>query len=348
MLREGNVQTLTWADKTMSVLRARQLEACEARLARLPDIGLFEGCDDLHVEKLWQCSFEAQETPRSTVLHTTEMLQVQVLLSLPREAALLSVEEHQLLERLIVLGGSAELMDWEEVSGAEALVRRLWCTITRKDDRLQIHMHPTLLHPLTVLLGSAEHMELREKLVRFESAIRGLLYIGGLLHYREPLALLQRDVLQGTPVADDEKLAMRFLRNTFDYIYDERGDMLLLHPGLAEPEQMLSSCAISPQSAFVLDESTLVGSMMGLLPEEQPLYDMMYGLLLGAVRPEITEEEAVEDLRMLAKQGVTLQAMNEVLASLLIVQPTEAMLAGVRQLHQQTPRWGTMHTSMVQ
>lgn len=348
MLREGNVQTLTWADKTMSVLRARQLEACEARLARLPDIGLFDGCDDVQVEKLWQCSFDAQERPAHRVLHTTSMLQAQVLMNLPREVALLSVEEHQLLERLIVLDGTAELMDWEEISGAEALVRRLWCTVSRAEDRLMIHMNHALLHPLTMILATQEHAELRERLIRFESAIRGLLYIGGLLHYREPLALLQRDVLMGTSVANDERLAMRYLRNTFDYIYDEHGDMLLLHPGLAEPERMLQGFSLSPHATFELDEGTLVGSMMGLLPEEQPLFDMMYGLLLGAVRPEITEEEAVEDLRMLAKQGVTLQEMNEVLASLLTVHPTAAMLAGVRQLYQQTPRWGTMHTSMVQ
>ena len=51
---------------------------------------------------------------------------------------------------------------------------------------------------------------------------------------------------------------------------------------------------------------------------------------------------------MLAKQGVSLQEMNEVLSSLLTVQPTRDMLEGVRQLYQQTPRWGTMSAAMVQ
>lgn len=41
MLREGNTHALTWADKTMSVIRTRQLEACEQRLLRLPTSGLF-------------------------------------------------------------------------------------------------------------------------------------------------------------------------------------------------------------------------------------------------------------------------------------------------------------------
>lgn len=347
MLRESNVHTLTWADKTMSVLRERQLEACEHRLARLPAFGLFQGCNDVNVEELWQCSFEAQEKPVQTVLHTASMLKAQVLTRLPMEAALLSVEEHMLAERLIVLEGTAELMDWEEVSGAEALVRRLWCTLSRRDDRIVIHMPRTILVPLMAVFASPMHAEIREKLLRYETAIHGLLYIGGLLHYQEPLMLLRRDVLQNT-YADDETLALRYLRNTFDYTYDQQGDMLLLHPGLAEPERMLRQTIAMPQTAFELDEDMLVGAMDGLLPEERPLFDGMYGPLIGAVRPEITEEDAVEDLRMLAKQGVSLQEMHEVLASMLTIQPTEAMLSGLRQLHRHTPRWGTLQAATVQ
>ena len=114
MLRETNVQTLHWADKTMSVLKARQLEACESRLASLPDFGLFDGCDESNVETLWACSFEAQEQPIPTALHDPRKLQAKVLTTLPAEAALLSMEEHHLLDRLLALGGDAELMDWEE------------------------------------------------------------------------------------------------------------------------------------------------------------------------------------------------------------------------------------------
>ena len=347
MLREANMQPLMWADKTMSVLKERQLEACENRLAQLPDFGLFSGCDDTRVETLWQCSYDAQEHPIQTRLHTTKQLQCQVMLSLPMEAALLSVEEHLLLERLIVLDGRAELMEWEETRGAEGLVRRLWCTLERRDDTITVRLPKELLFPLTAILASDAHAELRERLLRFESAIRGLLYIGGLLHYAEPLEHLRRDVLQGG-YADNVRLAMRYLRNTFDYCYDSQGDMLLLHPGLAEPERMIAQGMVMSHANFELDEATLLGAMDGLLPEERSLFDRMYGLLCGAVRPEITEEEAVEDLRMLAKQGVSIGEMKEVLSSLLTVQPTPAMIDGVTQLHRLTPRWGTMSAGRVQ
>lgn len=134
MLREANVQTLTWADKTMSVLKAQELEACEKRLASLPDFGLFGDCDDARAETLWACSYDAQEHPRATTLHTARSLQAQVLTVLPAEAALLSPMEHSLLERLLILEGEAELMDLGEMSAAESLVRRLWCTVRLLED----------------------------------------------------------------------------------------------------------------------------------------------------------------------------------------------------------------------
>lgn len=347
MLRETNVQTLHWADKTMSVLKARQLEACESRLAALPDFGLFSGCDESNVEDLWAISFEAQEQPVPTVLHTPRQLQAQVLASLPAEAALLSPEEHHLVERILALEGEAELMDWEESSAAEALARRLWCTVNRVEDRIFVCLPEELLVPLRLITSSKAHEELRDKLYRYDATIRGLLYIGGLLHVGEPMRHLMVDVLEGTYAAS-AALAMRYIRTTYDYTYDSMGQMLLLHPGLAEPDQLLKRLTIRPDTRLELDERDMLGAMSGLLPEERPLFEMMFGLLLGAVRPEISVEEAVDDLRMLAKQGVSLSEMNAVLGSLLAVQPTQAMLNGVARLHMQTPRWGTMRTEVVQ
>lgn len=347
MLRETNVQTLHWADKTMSILRARQLEACEGRLAALPDFGLFDGCDDSNVEELWRVSFDAQEQPIPTALHTQRQLQAQVLTNLPAEAALLSPEEHQLMERMLALDGEAELLDWEESGAAEALARRLWCTVTREEDRIFVRLPQELMVPLRLITSSKAHEELRDKLYRYDATIRGLLYIGGLLHVGEPMRHLMADVLEGTHAAN-ATLATRYIRTTYDYTYDSMGQMLLLHPGLAEPDQLLKKLTIRPDTRLELDERDMLGAMSGLLPEEKPLFEMMFGLLLGAVRPEISTEEAVDDLRMLAKQGVSLSEMNDVLGTLLTVQPTSAMLDGVARLHIQTPRWGTMHTGVVQ
>lgn len=347
MLRESNMQTLTWADKTMSVLRARQLEASELRLAELPSFGLFAGCTDLNAEQLWACSYDAQEQPRATALHTAKMLQKLILTRLPAEAALLSFEEHSLVERLLALDGEAELMDWEEISAAESLVRRLWCTIRREDDRIFLLMPRELMLPLQLITSSKPHNDIRDNLTRYDATIRALLYIGGFLHGDEPLHHLMNDVLRGT-YANDATMAMRHLRVTYDYTYDPHGDMLLLHPGLAEPENMMRRLATHKHVNIQLDQPMMMGAMGGLFPEERPAFEMMYGLLLGSVRPEISAEEAVEDLRMLAKQGVSLQEMEDVLSTLLTVQPTPAMLSGVKQLYMMTPQWGSMRSGVLQ
>ena len=347
MLRETNVQRLHWADKTMSLLRQQQLEACEKRLTALPTFGLYTYDDDLHVEELWHCSFDAQESPRITHLHTTHELRALVLTRLPMEASLLSVEEHHLVERLLTLGGEAELLDWEEMSAAESLVRRLWCVITHVGNRFVLHLPQELLTPLTMIFSSHQHEETRMRLMRHDAVIRALLYIGGLLHYEEPLHHLLEDVLEDAACAD-HTLALRYLRSAYDYTHDQYGEMLLLHPGLAEPEALLSVATPKEGLSIDLDEETIRGAMEGLMPEERPLFERLYGLLLGATRPEIMEEEAAEDLRMLAKQGVPLSVMLEVLGSMLVLQPTDEMRQAVAELHALTPRWGEMRMDSLQ
>ena len=347
MLRETNVQRLHWADKTMSVIRQEQLEACEKRLLALPKETVFDLADELHTEEIWQCSYDAQEHPRLEKLHTRKELRAQVLGSLAAEAALLSVEEHLLVERLVTLGGTAELIDWEETTAAESLVRRLWCTITRTGGRTTVHMPEALLTPLTLTISSHQHQEIRDRLMRHDSVIRAMLYIGGLLHYEEPLYHLMADVLEGSYAAD-LTLAMRYLRAAYDYTYDRSGDMLLLHPGLADPERLLRMRPPAQEFSIELSEETMRGAIDGLLPEEEPLFDRLYGLFQGATRPELTPEGAAEDLLMLAKQGVSLTEMQEVLGTLLSVQPTEEMRRAVALVHAQTPRWGLMHTAIAQ
>lgn len=346
MLRETNVQRLHWADKTMSVIRQEQLEACEKRLAALPQKTVFELANDISIEDIWQCSYDAQEHPRLDKLHTRKELRAKILSTLAAEAALLSAEEHQLVDRLITLGGTAQLIDWEETGAAESLVRRLWCTISRSGGHTTLHMPGALLTPLTLAVTSHAHQELRENLMRHDSVIRGMLYIGGLLHYEEPLYHLMTDVLKDT-YACDLTLALRYLRASYDYTYDRNGDMLLLHPGLAEPERLM---ALRTPSEFTLElsEETMRGAVEGMLPEEEPLFERLYGLFLGATRPELTPDGAAEDLLMLAKQGVSLGEMQEVLSTLLSIQPTAEMRAAVTLVHAQTPRWGMMRTAIIQ
>ena len=116
MLRLGNTHPYHWADKTMSVLRANQLEACEKDLAGLPFLCLFDGnCTDSDAESFYQMSYYPREDrgTRQVSLHTVEELRVRVLSGFAAELALLSPEEHDLLVRLVFFGGRLPLRKHE-------------------------------------------------------------------------------------------------------------------------------------------------------------------------------------------------------------------------------------------
>lgn len=105
MLREFDLQRMHWADKTQSMLHQRQMEACETRLLSYPTESIFTLQDERETECWWQCSYDAEESPKSPVLHTLREMRANVLARLPVEAALLTETEHALIVRLILCGG---------------------------------------------------------------------------------------------------------------------------------------------------------------------------------------------------------------------------------------------------
>ena len=129
MLREFDLQRMHWADKTQSMLHQRQMEACETRLLSYPTESIFTLQDERETEWWWQCSYDAEESLKSPVLHTLREMRANVLARLPVEAALLTETEHALIVRLILCGGQARIDGWQELSAAESLLRRLWCTL---------------------------------------------------------------------------------------------------------------------------------------------------------------------------------------------------------------------------
>ena len=125
MLREFDLQRMHWADKTQSMLHQRQMEACETRLLSYPTESIFTLQDERETECWWQCSYDAEESPKSPVLHTLREMRANVLARLPVEAALLTETEHALIVRLILCGGQARIDGWQELSAAESLLRYL-------------------------------------------------------------------------------------------------------------------------------------------------------------------------------------------------------------------------------
>ncbi len=345
MQREESVRALNWCEKTMSVLREKQLEACEKRLSGYPKTGLFSGCTLADIQDIWNISYYAMENPEIRRLHTVEEVKDLVMRRLPREISYISVREHMLLERLLTFEGETELLDWDEAGAAEALVARLWCTLTVEGDHIYLHLDNSLHIPMLEAMNRKEHAEVREKVFRFDATMHGLLYIAGFLHAQQPTMHFLEEVCESLD-AESYDYAQRYLRATFDYTTDVEGVMILVHPGLADPEHLMRQVKSHGITSLELSESMMLGGMNGIFPEEVPISEEMSGVLRGALRPEYTIEEAVEDLRMLAKQGVSLPEMESVLSSMLWVLPTQSMYSALARLSAQTPRWAGLQAAL--
>ena len=353
MLRQGNNRLFHWADKTMSVLRADQLEACEKELAGLPSFCLFDAeCEDIHAEELYDLSYFAEEDRMSHVrpsLHTTDELRIRVLSSFAPETALLPSEEHDLLVRLILLGGKAALQDWNELIPAQGLIRRLWCRGEWKDHMLILHMPHQLCATGLILLASDEHKNIRDVVEQVIDNTDNTLYLNGILQAAGPIRHLA-SLVKGTCAENRMDLIKRLFCASFDYVYDAHGNLTLIHPGLADPDKLIRQ--ISDHAQAVPDQDMTMETMnhasASVMDLESPLYNQMLSALTGCVRPELTAEDAVEDLIILAKQDVPLRDMREVLTSMLVSIPSPDMLKSLEDLQRQVPRWLFLSSSRVQ
>lgn len=329
----------------MSVLREQQLEACQERLSARPRQGLFDVLCEDEWKALYQASFYYQEGAREAP--PQEALQKRVLGLLPEEACFLSPLEDDLVKRMLMEDGSAAIRDWDEISTAEALCSRLWCTLEIRDDETAVlSLQPILQEKIQAAMLTPAYLHIRSRLFSFDATLHSLLYLSGFLHAAVPIRHF-KTVLAESATPDADLLIARYLRAGFDYTRTPQGDILLLHPGLADPEHLLHTLSRLEAPETHLTREMMLGGMNGILPEEVASCEAMRGALTGAVRPEYDEDEALEDLRMMAKQGAKLSEMREVLESMLCVLPTPRMLAALTELHLQTVRWMGMPSAVL-
>ena len=322
----------------MSVLQEKQLEACQERLMRCPQVHIFDTPSQEEARQLFAFSYYGHEMHHR--FPGVQALQGKVLALMPDEACMLTREEDALLKRMLVNDYQAPLNEWTEISAAESLIKRLWCSLSIHDDETAtLHLHPSLAAPLTEALLSEKHQKVQHMLFSFSATLHSLLYLSGFLHATVPAAHFCQSILDLVPFDRPETLIDRYLRASFDYSQTTGGEMLLLHPGLADPTNLLHGLKALSPFGIHLTEEMMLGGMNGILPEEVASTETMRGLLQGAVRPDLDAHEALEDLRMMAKQGASLEEMKEVLESMLCVLPTPSMLSALAQLHIQTVRW---------
>jgi len=345
MLRIGISGRERWCDKIMSVLKEQQLEACQDRLSRCPTKDIFSDLCEDESAQLFSVSYYAKECRGRKM--TAQELRALVRCRVEKEACFLSPREDDLVKRMLMDGGETELRDWDEISAAEALISRLWCTLEIvEDERACLRLSPTLMEPVINAMSAPEYAQVRQMIFSFDATLHSLLYLSGFLHAAVPMEHFRKQ-WTGEDGAVVRLLVARYLRAAFDYTETPQGEILLLHPGLAEPERLLSGLSGLAPTEVHLTREMMLGGMNELLPEERASCAAMRGALQGAVRPELDEEDVLEDLRMMAKQGASFPEMREVLENALCVLPSPRMLDCLSQLHLQTVRWMGMEPAVL-
>ena len=336
--RLGTFPVEHWSDKVMSVLREQQLEACQERLSRCPEKGLFDDITEAELGQIYPGSYLAWEA--RTENPDLEDVRALVLSQAGEEACFLSQREDNLVKRMLIHNGETVLDDWEDISAAEALIKRMWCVIRIDEmtDSATLRLQEKVMTPIIEGMASPDYPRIRQAIFRFDATLNALLYLSGFLHAAVPARhALEQLKAEGLPAS--KRLISRYFKSAFDYWYSEQGEMLLLHPGLYDPENLVTRLKGMGVPEMQLTHAMMLGGMNGLLPEEVASAESMRFAIHGAVRPELQEEDVLDDLRMMAKQGASLGEMREVLENCLCVMPTPQMLHALYQVHMQTVRW---------
>ena len=169
----------------------------------------------------------------------------------------------------------------------------------------------------------------------------------GMMHASGPVLHL-RTLLKDTYAENRSDLIERMLFSGCDYIFDHMGRLILIHPGLADPDGMLQCLPAVSGACHEISSKALQEASDSIGGLESPLYEQMLFSIADAVRPELSPEDAVEDLIILAKQDVSYCDMKEVLSSLLVSLPTDEMLKALHNLSDRIPRWVWFSSSKVQ
>ncbi len=364
MLRETAIHGDAF-DMTMSMLRAKQFEACERRLYACPQVALFsDEATNADAQTLLAASFDDVGGLSSRRLLTIGELRAAVLSRLPVEAQFLDVDERYLLELLLKYDGELLLEDPDRIGAAESLVRRLWCSVTPREGRWHLRLPASLHDGLAQTMESFGRSSLWFLLRQFDAAVDSRLYAAGMVYEHQPMEMFLTQVIQ----RDDwlsRDVARRYMMASFDYVTDHQGRLILLHPGLVDPDRMLRMVnqAGSTEAELAREEAAagmycatteerlmqaLFQHSVDIMPEERILHEHMCAVLRDAVRPDYEVEECAEDLRLLVKQDYPYGEIREAMKAMLAVMPSPEMDKALEELYFNTPRWIGLRAVRVQ
>ena len=335
MFRQEEVFVGGWQEKTIEAMQRRRFEQMVAQLPPLGGGRLESLAPSAFERKLEQCW---QDVPRKPI-RSQQIAQVwdTVLSSICEQADCLSREEHELVERALILGGSAQIEDAAELQAAMALSLRLWASVGLVSGKPYIELEAPVVRPVAQAFSRAQHDTVRSRLDGFGAYLAGTLYRVGAMDDRQPQQILLCDVLGAD--RDDEllmQLARRYLWASYDCV-DYSGGVMLLHPALADPRRIIT--AGRRHAGLLLPPSGEVFTPLDILPEEIPLQRDLERAIDGALRDGHRAQDVARTLRFLCKQGAPLSAMEEVLKETLIVHLSQAMRGALSNMYYMTPKW---------
>lgn len=333
MFRQEEVFVGGWHEKTIDAMQKRRFELS---IAQLPPLGaqrldaLSPSAFERRLEQSWQ---EVERKP----MRAQQMAHVwkRVLSSMDMQSDCLSREEHELVERALILGGSVCLEDAQELDAARALSLRLWASVGILSGKPYLELETPVLEPVARAFAREEHEQIRQRLEGFRTWLTGSLYRLGAMDDRQPQQLLMQQVFPACKEREQlAQLARRYLWASCDCV-DYSGGVMLLHSALAEPRYMIASARRRLSRTLPLQAQLPVD----ILPEEIPLSRNVERVIAGALRDGYRADEVVRNLRFLCKQGAPLRALEEVLQSTLIVYVSTGMRAALANMYYGIPKW---------
>ena len=335
MFRQEEVFLGGWHEKTIEAMQRRRFKTM---VEQLPPLGgqrlqsLSHSALARRIEASWQ---NVERKPLLSQQLT--MAKRSILESVERHADCLSRDEHDLLERALILGGCAQIEDIAELEAAKALSLRLWGCIGIISGKPYLELEREIMQPAAQAIARAEHERVRQRFEEFSAYLSEMLYRCGALDDRLPQQVILRDVLGGQRLTQNDRLlARRYLWSSCDCV-DYGNGVMLLHPALAEPSRLIEHGR--RKSGEIHQSSENLWLYADILPEEVPLQEALERSIADALRTGKKAQDVARDLRFLCKQGAPMDALEDVLQSSLIVLVTQPMREALNNMYVMTPKW---------
>jgi len=333
MFRQEEFIAGGWGERTVEAMQKRRFEQCVAQLPPLGAMRLAQLSPGAFVRRLEQCW---QDVPRKP-MRAQQISQVWkcVLQNIELQADCLSREEHELVERALILGGSVKIEDTQELEAARALSFRLWANVGIISGKPYMELETPVLEPVARAFAREAHEEMRQKLDSFHAWLTSALYRVGVIDDRLPQKMLLGGIL---PHAHEQEqriqLARRYLWASCDCV-DYSGGVMLIHSALADPRHLITK----RRRMLRLPQQMECSVLMDILPEEIPLQQELERAISGGLRDEYRVQDVVRNIRFLCKQGAPLRAMEEVLQNALIVYVSTGMRGALANMYYSMPKW---------